>query len=90
MDSHLEGRYPSKTVFQVAQLALKCLEPEPRSRPSMKDVLETLQQLEDTSERTMEPKVRSNNHWIAHGQGQEPLHLRPYSNRRAYQNSPRD
>ncbi|KAK4742265.1 hypothetical protein SAY87_000266 [Trapa incisa] len=90
MDSHLEGRYPSKTVFQVAQLALKCLEPEPRSRPSMKDVLETLQQLEDTSERTMEPKVRSNNHRIAHGQGQEPLHLRPYSNRRAYQNSPRD
>ncbi|KAK4747723.1 hypothetical protein SAY87_014309 [Trapa incisa] len=76
MDSRLEGRYPSKTVFQVAQLVLKCLEQEPRCRPSMKDVLETLQRLEAPSEKSMEPKVRNrnNNQGIAQGRGQKPLY----------------
>lgn len=95
MDSHLEGRYPSKTVFQIAQLALKCLEPEPKCRPPMKDVLETLQKLEAASERPVEPKVRPNNHRMGRRRGQKPphsessLHTRPDSNGRAYQNSPR-
>ena len=30
MDSRLEGKYPSKAALQIAQLALKCLGPEPK------------------------------------------------------------
>ncbi|XP_076923009.1 putative serine/threonine-protein kinase PIX13, partial [Bidens hawaiensis] len=45
MDSRLEGSYPSKAAGQVAQLALTCLEPEPKDRPSMKEVVATLERL---------------------------------------------
>ncbi|KAG9134927.1 hypothetical protein Leryth_001183 [Lithospermum erythrorhizon] len=44
MDWRLEGRYPSKAAFQIAQLALQCIEIEPRIRPSMKEVMETIEQ----------------------------------------------
>ncbi|KAK4803763.1 hypothetical protein SAY86_003580 [Trapa natans] len=95
MDPHLEGRYPSKTVFQIAQLALKCLEGEPRSRPHMREVLDTLQKLEATGERPTRPRVRPNSYQVVHRQGLEPLHgrsplqPRPNSSQRGYQNSPR-
>lgn len=75
MDSNLEGKYPSKTVFQVAQLALRCLAPEPKCRPSMKEVVETLERLEASSERANEPRARSS-HPMAHRRGQAPLHHR--------------
>ncbi|RYR00892.1 hypothetical protein Ahy_B06g079779 [Arachis hypogaea] len=38
MDFRLEGKYPSKAAFRIAQLALRCLETEPKQRPSMKEV----------------------------------------------------
>lgn len=92
MDSHLEGRYPSKTVFQIAQLALKCLEAEPKFRPPTREVLATLERLEAASERPTNPRVRPNNQQVAHRRGQEPLHHRsplhprPNSNERAHRN----
>ncbi|OWM84022.1 probable serine/threonine-protein kinase PIX13 isoform X2 [Punica granatum] len=94
MDSHLEGRYPSRTVFQIAQLAFKCLEAEPKFRPSMKVVVETLERLEAAGEKPTEPRSRPNNHPMARRNHEplhhrSPLHLRPDSNGRAYQNSPR-
>ncbi|CAN1289460.1 Probable serine/threonine-protein kinase PIX13 [Linum perenne] len=33
MDTNLEGKYPSKAAFRIAQLALVCLESEPKNRP---------------------------------------------------------
>ncbi|KAK2975033.1 hypothetical protein RJ640_017261, partial [Escallonia rubra] len=42
MDSRLEGKYPSKAAVLIAQLALTCLVPEPRTRPPMEVVVETL------------------------------------------------
>ncbi|GAA0157321.1 hypothetical protein LIER_38435 [Lithospermum erythrorhizon] len=45
MDPRLEGQYPSKAAFQIAELILQCLEPDPKSRPSMEQVLGTLQQI---------------------------------------------
>ncbi|POO04104.1 LOW QUALITY PROTEIN: hypothetical protein TorRG33x02_004080 [Trema orientale] len=36
MDVWMEGQYSIKSAFQVAQLTLKYLEPEPKIRPSMK------------------------------------------------------
>ncbi|KAF7129317.1 hypothetical protein RHSIM_Rhsim10G0053900 [Rhododendron simsii] len=43
LDSRLEGKYPAESAFQMAQVALKCLEPDPKTRPSMKEVVETLE-----------------------------------------------
>ncbi|VFQ91600.1 unnamed protein product [Cuscuta campestris] len=55
MDSRLGGRYPSGAALQIAQLALSCLGSEPKMRPSMKQVVETLEQIESTNERPKEP-----------------------------------
>ncbi|CAI9110497.1 OLC1v1010542C1 [Oldenlandia corymbosa var. corymbosa] len=45
MDSRIEGQYPSKAAQQAAQLTLRCLEAEPKKRPSMSEVVETLEQI---------------------------------------------
>ncbi|KAK2656836.1 hypothetical protein Ddye_009888 [Dipteronia dyeriana] len=43
MDAQMEGQYPSEAALQAAQLSLKCLEWDPRGRPSMKEVVEVVQ-----------------------------------------------
>ncbi|CAI9099694.1 OLC1v1036553C1 [Oldenlandia corymbosa var. corymbosa] len=58
MDSRLEGRYPSKASVQIAQLALTCLEPEPKNRPSMKVVVETLERIASVNEKARQPVPR--------------------------------
>ncbi|KAH7574788.1 hypothetical protein ACOSP7_005949 [Xanthoceras sorbifolium] len=93
MDTRLEGKYPSKAAYQIAQLSLKCLEAEPKHRPGMKEVLETLERLEAANEKPREPRVRSTRP-NAHRQRQQasnnrsPLHSRQDGNR-GYQPSPR-
>ncbi|VAI42169.1 unnamed protein product [Triticum turgidum subsp. durum] len=56
MDPQFEGQYNSKQSHQAAQLTLNCLAGEPRSRPSMKEVLETLEQIEALKSRTREAR----------------------------------
>ncbi|XP_028751400.1 probable serine/threonine-protein kinase PIX13 [Neltuma alba] len=46
MDSKLEGRYPPRLALQVAQLAFKCVQTEYKFRPSMREVVETLEKVE--------------------------------------------
>ncbi|KAK1586373.1 hypothetical protein Q3G72_001955 [Acer saccharum] len=46
MDVRMEGQYPSEAALQAAQLSLRCLELDPRSRPSMKEVVEVLKEIE--------------------------------------------
>ncbi|KAG5527690.1 hypothetical protein RHGRI_028581 [Rhododendron griersonianum] len=55
MDSRLEGKYPSKAAFQIAQVALKCLGFEPETRPSMTAIVETLERVGASNEKPMEP-----------------------------------
>ncbi|KAJ7967070.1 Protein kinase [Quillaja saponaria] len=93
MDSRLEGKYPSKAVFHIAQLALKCLAAEPKQRPSMKEVVESLERIQAANENPKEPRIRST-HPMTHRQGQKPLHhLSPLHPKQdgshTYQNSPR-
>ncbi|XP_071698390.1 probable serine/threonine-protein kinase PIX13 [Rutidosis leptorrhynchoides] len=57
MDTRLEGRYPSKAAGQIAQLALTCLGPEPKTRPSMKEIVEKLEQLDGINERPKVPRI---------------------------------
>lgn len=43
MDPKLAQQYSHKAAFQVAQLILKCLESDPKNRPSMEEVLAALE-----------------------------------------------
>ncbi|KAK3155842.1 hypothetical protein QOZ80_2AG0099400 [Eleusine coracana subsp. coracana] len=56
MDPRFEGQYNSKQALEAAQLTLKCLAGEPRSRPSMKEVVETLEHIEVMKSRTREAR----------------------------------
>ncbi|KAJ6990500.1 serine/threonine-protein kinase PIX13 [Populus alba x Populus x berolinensis] len=51
MDARIEGQYSSKAMVQAAQLTLKCLEADPKNRPSMKEVVEVLEQIEAMKEK---------------------------------------
>ncbi|THU71753.1 hypothetical protein C4D60_Mb04t04800 [Musa balbisiana] len=56
IDNRLEGQYSLKGAYQVAQLTLKCLAGDPRSRPSMKEVVQTLEKIEALKSRSREAK----------------------------------
>ncbi|URD87725.1 STYKc [Musa troglodytarum] len=46
MDPRLEGQYPVKAANCAARLAKSCVADDPQARPSMDEVVETLQQIE--------------------------------------------
>ncbi|KAG9157586.1 hypothetical protein Leryth_022259 [Lithospermum erythrorhizon] len=78
MDWRLESRYPSKASFQIAQLALKCIEIEPGTRPSMKEVVETLEQHISANNETPREsaRIRSTRQSTVHGNPQQPRRRR--------------
>nr|CAB3469098.1 unnamed protein product [Digitaria exilis] len=70
MDSALEGQYNSKGALLAAQLTLKCLNGDPKSRPSMKEVVEVLEQIESMKSRRS--SSRSGSSLTRRGQGRSP------------------
>ncbi|XP_031126075.1 probable serine/threonine-protein kinase PIX13 [Ipomoea triloba] len=87
MDSRLAGRYPSRAAVQVAQLALSCLGSEPKMRPSMKEVVARLEEIESAKERPKEPRSTSRHHRTTYRYGhhqplrhRSPLHPRQVAN----------
>ncbi|KAL3538970.1 hypothetical protein ACH5RR_002336 [Cinchona calisaya] len=50
MDPRLDGKYASEAAAQIVQLALKCIQILPEDRPSMKEVVDTLERIEFTNE----------------------------------------
>ncbi|PHU24906.1 putative serine/threonine-protein kinase Cx32, chloroplastic [Capsicum chinense] len=59
MDARMEGQYSSKAATLTAQLIIKCLEGEPKKRPSMEEVVEVLEQVESIKEKPKAPKSKS-------------------------------
>ncbi|KAL2456468.1 Protein kinase superfamily protein [Forsythia ovata] len=89
MDPHLEGKYPTKAAIQTAQLALMCLENEQKHRPSMKEIVETLERIDSVNEKPRETRAHSRRqaaYRSAHQQLQSrsPLHPRQDVNYPAY------
>ncbi|XP_058098551.1 probable serine/threonine-protein kinase PIX13 [Magnolia sinica] len=76
MDPRLEGQYPSKGATQAAQLTLRCLAAEPKNRPSMKEVVETLEEIQAIRVRPKESKTSS-----ARQVGHRHTHHQPPPNR---------
>lgn len=83
MDSRLEGKYPSRSATQIAQLALNCLENEPKNRPSMQEIVETLERVLDSANDRPHRRVHNSNgssylnrHRAQQQQHRSPLHPR--------------
>ncbi|KAK6116176.1 hypothetical protein DH2020_008445 [Rehmannia glutinosa] len=68
IDPRLQGQYPSKAAYGTAQLILNCLEPDPKCRPSMEEVLDTLEQINGIQMKPKSVKAETN-------------HLRHYDHR---------
>ncbi|KAI4977352.1 hypothetical protein ZWY2020_057264 [Hordeum vulgare] len=72
MDSRLEGQYHARGAFRAAQLTLKCLAGEPKSRPSMKEVVEALEQIEAMKSKSKSREARRDSPSMARGRGNSP------------------
>ncbi|GAB2279752.1 Probable serine/threonine-protein kinase pix13 [Dionaea muscipula] len=59
MDVKMEGQYEFKAAIVAAQLTLQCLRAEPKSRPSMKEVVNALQQIEAIGGKLKERRMSS-------------------------------
>ncbi|XP_059278819.1 probable serine/threonine-protein kinase PIX13 isoform X1 [Lycium ferocissimum] len=76
MDPRLEGQYPSKAAYQIAEITLQCLEPDPKTRPSMEEILECLEQCNGIKMRTRgkkNPREHRNHNNSGH---RSPLHVK--------------
>nr|ACG30206.1 protein kinase APK1B [Zea mays] len=51
MDPRLEGQYPSRGAQRAAQLTLRCLAADHKNRPSMREVVAVLEEIESMSSR---------------------------------------
>lgn len=71
MDARMEGQYSSKAATLAAQITLKCLEVDPKNRPSMKEVMNVLEQIEAMKENPKESKSKSE-HSSSHRHRQSP------------------
>lgn len=71
MDVRMEGQYSSKAAQQAAQLTLRCLEPDPRKRLPMKEVVEVLDQIAAIG-KSKESKSKSAHTSSHHQHGHSP------------------
>lgn len=74
MDPKLEWKYPSKAARCAADLSLRCISSNPKDRPSMKEVVEILEQVADIKRipKESKPKLPSQNQH----RGLGPVHPR--------------
>ncbi|CAN6246625.1 unnamed protein product [Urochloa humidicola] len=52
IDPRLEGQYPSRAAQRAAQLALRCLAADHKNRPSMREVVAVLEEIDSMSSST--------------------------------------
>jgi serine/threonine protein kinase len=58
MDPRLGDKYPDKAAQRAAELILKCIENDPKKRPSSEQVLETLLQIRNIKDKPKESKSK--------------------------------
>ncbi|XP_009792374.1 putative serine/threonine-protein kinase PIX13 isoform X2 [Nicotiana tabacum] len=75
MDPRLEGEYPTKAAFEIAQLVLQCLMPDPKTRPSIEQVLESLEKINTIKKEPRECNATHSQQHRRHPQ-RSPLHVK--------------
>ncbi|KAF6148393.1 hypothetical protein GIB67_036608 [Kingdonia uniflora] len=84
MDPKLEGVFSEKGALQAAQLVLRCLEADPRKRPSMQEVLEILEEVAAMKDRPKETRTGNNQPGRQKGHQRSPIHRQYGTGARAY------
>ncbi|KAL0739482.1 hypothetical protein Bca4012_015692 [Brassica carinata] len=46
MDKRIKGQYSSKVAIEMGRISLSCIEPDPKNRPHMKEVLDVLENMQ--------------------------------------------
>lgn len=85
VDPRLDNEYPPKAAAQVAKLILECLEGDQRKRPSMEDVLATLELVNTIKLKPREVRPRSEQLVSRHGDQRSPSHHHHRHDRRRHQ-----
>lgn len=80
MDPSLGEQYTIKGAMLIAQLIMHCLEPDPKSRPSMEEVLDRLIKVNEIKVKPKESPSSSKNHEERHHLNRSPLHSKHSSN----------
>lgn len=57
MDAKINGQYSSKEALQTAKVTLKCLASDPKGRPSMKEVVDALEQIQAIKENSKQTEL---------------------------------
>jgi serine/threonine protein kinase len=52
MDARIEGQYSSREAMKVAQIAIQCMSVEQKYRPNIDEVVRSLEQLQDSNDKT--------------------------------------
>ncbi|KAL0914885.1 hypothetical protein M5K25_015272 [Dendrobium thyrsiflorum] len=73
VDPNLEGQYSMKAVQKACSLAYYCLSQNPKARPLMSDVVETLEPLQDNIGANGIPDCRMNRRLAATSMGCRPI-----------------
>lgn len=60
MDARIRGQYSLAGALKAASIAVKCLSPEPKSRPLMDEVVTALEQLKESEERVLATRAQPN------------------------------
>lgn len=68
VDPRLEGDYPIKGVHKAAMLAYHCLNRNPKARPLMRDIVDSLEPLQEPEDVQNEKPVLTVIHGVADGQ----------------------
>lgn len=76
MDPRLEGQYPSKAAYQIAEIILQCLEPDPKTRPSMEDILDCLEQCTSIKMKSRDKNTSRDHRNYNHHGHRSPLHVK--------------
>lgn len=58
VDPQLMGHYPPKAIYKIGELIIQCLQSDPKHRPSMDEVLETLKIINRVELKSKEVKSR--------------------------------
>lgn len=72
IDPRLMGQYPSRAARGIAELILNCIEPDPKFRPDMEVVLDTLEKLNGIPIKPDESKARSRQDPLPHPNNHRP------------------
>ncbi|KAM1587649.1 hypothetical protein ACFX1X_027115 [Malus domestica] len=81
LDVRMESQYAFKAAMQTAQITEKCLAPDPKSRPSMIEVVEQLEQIQAIKEQPKQSKLTSVQATFTFGASKQSIRRSSYHSR---------